>query len=70
MLHDFVTSKKVLAAVLTVGANAFIKDDAMRAHATNVGEVLIAAIAAADIARARALNPTAPTATANVTVEK
>lgn len=48
MLRDFVTSKKVLTAVLTAGATYFVKDTAIRDRVVAIGLILIGGQALAD----------------------
>lgn len=54
MLREFVTSKKVLAALLTVVAQLVFKDPDLRTRVLELGMVLIGAIAVADHGRAKA----------------
>lgn len=52
MLHDFLTSKKVLTAALTTVVGALVKDPATRDHVIEVGVVLLAAQGATDLGKA------------------
>lgn len=54
MLVEFVTSKKVLTAVLTSVAGLVIKDPATRDHVLAVGVTLIGGIAIADAGKVAA----------------
>ena len=54
MLVEFLTSKKVLTAILTAAAGAFIKDPATRDRVVAVGLTLIGGIALADHGKAAA----------------
>jgi hypothetical protein len=64
MLREYLTSKKVLTAVLTALAGVFIKDAAVRDRVVAVGMTLIAALAVVDhgkaTAGARAVPPAPP----------
>jgi hypothetical protein len=62
MLHDFLTSKKVLTAILTSVAGIVIKDPATREHVLAVGITLIGGQAIQDFGKAKAAAPPATVA--------
>ncbi len=59
MLRDFVTSKKVLTALLTAGAGLFIKDPDARDRVVAAGLALLVAQGATDAGKAAAVTKAA-----------
>lgn len=54
-LHEFLTSKKVITAVVTFVVEYFVKDPAMRTAAIALGVTTILGFAASDVGKSKAI---------------